>query len=418
MSDLLRRVTRISFPCSPALAASLCLATALPFAALPSPAAAGEIRVGALSDLTGAYSHVGALMADAKDLAAADVNAQGGLLATGETYTLVRGDSRCNADDGLAAGRAVFESGIVAMLGATCSGATIAMAENVAIPNGLMVISPSATAPVISGMKDNDLVFRMSPSDLFLSEALSAMVLDRGIKRAAVTWADDAYNKGVGDAFLAEFRAHGGIVTAEAEHVAGSTDYAALVGQLATGETDVLIVFAYYDASGADVINAALAEGSFKIFFGADGMINDGLVTQVGAENLGWSLFMIAAADRRTAGYKRFTKIAEAAGLDPATPFLAQSYDAAFLAALAIEKAGSTDPAAIRDALRDVANAPGARVLPGEWAEAKALIAAGEDINYFGASGQVEFDAAGDTPGRFSVDTVKPDGSWDVFVLR
>ena len=53
----------------------------------------------------------------------------------------------------------------------------------------------------------------------------------------------------------------------------------------------------------------------------------------------------------------------------------------------------------MRDALRFVANPPGTPILPGEWAKAKALLAQGEDIDYAGAAGSQNFDAAGDVPG-------------------
>ena len=72
------------------------------------------------------------------------------------------------------------------------------------------------------------------------------------------------------------------------------------------------------------------------------------------------------------------------------------------LIALAAAKAGTTtDSVAIRDALRDVANPPGEVVGPGLAGIQKALslIASGQDINYEGASGPVDFDENGDVSG-------------------
>ena len=382
-------------------------------------AAAGEVRVGAVSDLTGAYSHVGAIMAEAKDLAASQVNAQGGLLASGETLTLVRGDGQCDADKALVAAQQLTAGeGVVAMVGATCSGATLAIARNVTIPAGMLQISPSSTAPSISQLEDGDAVFRVSPPDTLLGIQLAGMILDRGITRVAVTNANDDYNRGVNEVFIEAFERNGGIIVAAQEHVPGETDLAGLIDGLATEGVQSLVVFAYYDGSGADVILAAQEDGRFEIFFGADGMIHDGLIAQVGAENLSWALFMIAATNDRHRAFVAYAEAAREAGLDPSVPFTAHSYDSVFLTALAIEKAGSTDPAAIRAALRSVASEPGTTILPGEWAKAKDLIAAGEEINYLGASGEIEFDSAGDTEGLFSVNTVRSDATWDVFVLR
>jgi ABC-type branched-subunit amino acid transport system substrate-binding protein len=82
----------------------------------------------------------------------------------------------------------------------------------------------------------------------------------------------------------------------------------------------------------------------------------------------------------------------------PAYPYLREVYDAIYLISLAAEKADSTDSAAIRDALRDVASEPGTVVSPGTdgWKAAVEDLTAGDDVNYEGASGPVDFDAAGD----------------------
>ena len=99
-------------------------------------------------------------------------------------------------------------------------------------------------------------------------------------------------------------------------------------------------------------------------------------------------------------------------------PYAAHGYDASFLLALAIEKAGSADRSAIGAALREVANEPGTVIRPGEWEKAKAAIAAGEDINYEGASGNVDFDEAGDVGGIYSVNTIGADGTWETNLIQ
>ena len=90
------------------------------------------------------------------------------------------------------------------------------------------------------------------------------------------------------------------------------------------------------------------------------------------------------------------------------TPFVTQMYDAMALMAFAIEAAGSDDSTAIRDALRDVANAPGEVIGPGrsEISKALALIADGKDINYNGAGGDIEFDENGDVTGTIEIWTI------------
>ena len=67
--------------------------------------------------------------------------------------------------------------------------------------------------------------------------------------------------------------------------------------------------------------------------------------------------------------------------------------------ALAIEKNGSAEREGLSKALRAVATAPGEVILPGEWQKAKALLKAGKEINYEGATGSLAFDKAGDVSG-------------------
>ena len=83
--------------------------------------------------------------------------------------------------------------------------------------------------------------------------------------------------------------------------------------------------------------------------------------------------------------------------------YITSSYDAGMIMMLAIAKANSTEGAAIHAAIREVANAPGEVVGPGEYDKALRLLAEGKDINYEGASGPVDFDERGDVKGVFEL---------------
>jgi branched-chain amino acid transport system substrate-binding protein len=151
----------------------------------------------------------------------------------------------------------------------------------------------------------------------------------------------------------------------------------------------------------------------------ADGMFDVSVIEQIGADNLKGNLMITqAASDPENASYQLFAKAFEKTGMDPAAPYASHGYDATFLIALAIEKVGAADRTKISAALREVANAPGEVILPGEWEKAKALIAEGKDINYEGASGPVDFDANGDVAGFYSVNRVGDDGKYAMEYLR
>ena len=93
------------------------------------------------------------------------------------------------------------------------------------------------------------------------------------------------------------------------------------------------------------------------------------------------------------------------------------SYDATFMMALAIEKAGSAARSKIAGSLRSIANAPGEVILPGEFAKAKKILAAGGDIHYSGAAGPQDFDDNGDVAGFFSKSVVT-DGAWVAEMIK
>ncbi|MDO7645726.1 MAG: ABC transporter substrate-binding protein, partial [Reinekea forsetii] len=209
------------------------------------------------------------------------------------------------------------------------------------------------------------------------------------------TYVNNDYGKGFADALEASFT---GTVTANEAHEDSKADYRAELGSLASTGTETLVVLAYADGSGQTILRQAYESGDFTRYIGGDGMVGQSLIDAVGADVLE-GMIATKPGTPDVPGKDVFAKEMKALLLDPNAVFSAQAYDAAFLLALAIEENGTTDKAGLSAALRKVASAPGEIVLPGEWAKAKKLIAAGKDINFEGASGNHEFDANGDVPG-------------------
>ena len=125
-----------------------------------------------------------------------------------------------------------------------------------------------------------------------------------------------------------------------------------------------------------------------------------------GAANLG-GLIVTAPSSAESKSLSIFRKAFKAYGGDPDGVFVGNGYDAGFVLALAIEKAGSTDRSKISASLRAVASAPGEPILAGEWKKAVSLIKAGKDIDYKGVTGDHEFDTAGDVAGVVAEVVVK-----------
>jgi len=373
-----------------------------------TPALADEVKVGALMGITGPLANFIPPILNAAKLAEADVNAGGGILG-GQTFTLVVADGQAAAQPSVdAASKLVNLENVAAVMGALSSGATIASANAVTIPNGVLQVSPTATSPAMTAMEDNDYLFRIVPSDNYQGEVLADIVLDEGIDTVAITYVNNDYGVGIANTFKDAYERKGGTVTAFQKHEDKKNSYRGEIATLASDDADALVVIAYAGGSGAKIVKQSLENGFFDRFIGTDGLRDDILIEQVGADALATSFFSspTSPGENPVAGvlHARFD---ETFGEGSDKPFVDQSYDATMLIALAIEKAGTTDRDAVRSALRDVANAPGEVVGPGEWAKAVALIADGKDINYEGASGSHEFDANGDVAGfigKFVVD--------------
>ena len=167
----------------------LLLASTLIAAMTGSAIAAGDdIKIGVLLGFTGPIESLTPDMADSTELAFKEAS-DSGLLLGGRTIIPVRADSTCvdSAAATAAAERLISSEGVAAIVGADCSGVTSAVANNVAVPNGVVMVSPSATSPGLSTIKDNGFFFRTSPSDARQGQVLAVVMKSRGVTDIAIT---------------------------------------------------------------------------------------------------------------------------------------------------------------------------------------------------------------------------------------
>jgi len=370
------------------------VATAL----VAGPALAQEnIKLGIIVGFTGPLESLAGPMAQGAETAMAEVTESGQLLG-GATVEPVRGDSTC-IDAGAAtavAERLITSDGVNGIVGGDCSGVTGAILANVAVPNGVVMISPSATSPALSTAEDNGLFFRTAPSDARQGVVMAEILLEQGIEEVAVTYTNNDYGKGLADAFQAAYEERGGTVTINAAHEDGKADYSAEVGALASAGGDRLVVAGYVDQGGSGIVRAALDSGAFDTFHFPDGMISQTLQGNFGSDIDG-STGQHPGTDSEGAA-----KYVEMIGDETiaTSPFSAEAYDAAALIMLAMQKAGSSDPSVYKEHVMDVANAPGEPILPGELGKALEILAGGGDVDYVGASA-VELIGPGESAGNY-----------------
>lgn len=364
---------------------------------------AEDINIGILLGFTGPLEQITPMMADGAELAISEVNAGGGILG-GTMVHSVRADSTCvdSSAAQAAAERLVTSDNVVAIMGADCSGVTRAVLENVAMANGIPMISPSATSPGFSTFDSGGLFYRTSPSDARQGQVLADILIGRGIMSVATTHTNNDYGLGLATAFNDAFTAAGGTVTATVPHEEAKGDYSAEVGALASAGGDALMVLGYVDGGGS-MIRTAYDLGAFDQFFIGDGVYSEELFDSLGeiaggiVGTVPWAVG--AAADR-------FVEVYTAAGVNGASSYVAESYDAAALLMLAAQAAGEATPAGIAANVLAVANAPGEEIFSGELARGLEILAAGGEIDYQGAT-NVELIGFGEASGSFREYTVQ-----------
>jgi len=382
------------------------------FSGLLSGAAfAEDVKVGVILGYTGPIESLTPDMAARAELAFKEIS-DSGMFLDGSTITPVRADSTCvdAAAASAAAERLITSDGIVAIMGADCSGVTGAILSNVAVPNGVVMISPSATSPGLSTVEDNDLFFRTSPSDARQGAVLADVLKENGITSVAVTYTNSDYGKGLSDAFAASYD---GEITINTSHEDGKADYSAEIAALASAGGDMLVVLGYVDQGGKGIIQAAADTGAFDSFLLGDGMYGDSLIADLGDVVEG-SIGIVPWAEG--AGTDAFNALGEAAGINVSSAYTRESYDAGALIALAMAKGGAATKDAVAANVLDVANAPGEPILPGELDKALKILSEGGDINYVGAT-NVELIGPGEAAGSYRYYTIK-DGAFETVSIR
>lgn len=362
-----------------------------------------EVKMGIILGFTGPIESLTPAMAASAELAFKEASESGSLLG-GETITVVKADSTCvDAAAASSAAEGVVSQGVAAIMGADCSGVTGAIALNVAVPNGVVMISPSATSPGLTTLDDRGLFFRTAPSDARGGQILADITKDRKVKSVAITYTNNDYGKGLAEVYEAAVKAHGINVTIVSAHEDGKADYASEVATLAAAGGDAVAVIGYLDQGGKGIIKASLDSGAFDKFILSDGMIGQSLVDTFG-KDLSKSFGSMPGSTGKGAGV--FAEVAKAAGIDSSGPYTGESYDAAALIVLAMQAGGSADRASIAKNIMDIANGSGTKIYPGELKKGLDLLAQGKKIDYEGATG-VSFTDVGESVGSFLEQEVK-----------
>lgn len=351
-----------------------------------------DIDMGILMGVSGGLEQLGPPIRDGAELVARQINQADTHVSVDTRFE----DTGTDQSQGISGAEALIDAGYPMICGALASDVSIAVAESAAIPNGIPMNSPSSTAPGYTAM-EGDFTFRTATLDSFQGQALAEIARHRlGADTAAVLAQDDAYGLQLSEGFIESFQNTGGTITDQVNFSPGQSSYVGHLETVLYAQPDLLLVVSF-PPDGVQIFRDFYAE------FDRDDMpilVSDGLHDDAIPDNVGHEMTNVTGTYplQEGPGLDFFRELYEQTyGVDPTTKiFTQQGYDAAATLVLAQAAAGEKDGTAIRDQIRPVTDPGGTEVGPENLVEGVELAAAGEEIEYRGASGEVQYDDRGD----------------------
>lgn len=326
--------------------------------ALPSCRRATDtIRVGEYASLTGKEASFGQSSHKGIVLAFEEINAAGGVL--GQQIELIVEDNQTRpGESATAAKKLIAREKVIALLGEVASGRSLEAAP-IAQAAKVPMIAPAATNPKVT--ETGDYIFRVCFIDPFQGTVMAKFALeDLKAKRVAIlSSVSNAYSVGLAKFFRETFSAGGGEIVAENNFSEGDKDFRAQLTAVKASGAEAVFVPSYY-TEAALIVRQARDLGIDVPFFGGDGWEAPQLL-QIGGEALEGCYYSTHFSPENDDPAVRSFVEKFRARWDNETPdaFAALGYDAAYVLADAIKRAGTTDGAKLRDALAATKNFEG-----------------------------------------------------------
>jgi branched-chain amino acid transport system substrate-binding protein len=361
------------------------------------------LRIGDVLPFTGGLAAYGGNMDKAVRLAITLQNAalkKAGLAKQIKVVLVDSQDGQTQAAAAVEAAKKEVGEHIDVLIGEMASGATIPMAQSVTIPNHIVLISPTASAPQLTQLKGGQgWVWRTYPSDNLQGKVLAEAALQKFGKGATVNVGarNDAFGSALEQLFIAEWKSLGGKVGV---HIAWNPDQPTFdteAGQLVSGSPAGWVIIDFPETFlkfAPPLIRSGKWDATKTLMTEA---LKDGAtLDKVGQPVLGLSGTAASSAGGPAGAAFHALWNADVKGAQPYTGFEGTAFDAANVAFLAALKACSAAPAKIKANLVSVSGPPGLKVTFKQLGTAIALLRKNKDINYEGAFSPVDFDSNGD----------------------
>ncbi|QLG62529.1 ABC transporter substrate-binding protein [Halorarum salinum] len=305
-------------------------------------------------------------------------------------------DSQTDPQAGVQAASSFASAGVPSVTGAASSAVSLQVYQQTFIPNGIVGCSPASTSPAITGLDDDNLIFRTCPSDALQGQVMAQVGSEEiGGSTASVMYVNNDYGQALNDSFVSSFEdEYGGTVQAEVAFEPEQASYTSPLSD-AMGDGPEMLIVIGYPASGIQIFRDFYAD------YGTDTdiMVTDGLRDSTLPDEVGNDMTNVYGTSplAQGPGTDAFNQQYEDEYDRTPGVFNAQAYDATAVCLLANAAAGENDGDAIKEQMQAVANPnDGTEITPENLAEGFRLVAEGESVYYQGASSSVDFDENGD----------------------
>lgn len=352
------------------------------------PAGALTLKVGSILPITGAGALLGPPSIAGIDVAIDEINSA----EKGITLSVEHKDSGdTSVDIASPAATELISDGVSVIIGSTWTIISKSFVDQ-AIAAEVVQVSPANTAPDMSTYADDGFYWRTAPSDVLQGRILGNKIVADGATTASILYLNSDYGTGLNENVTKTLEENGVTIVASESFDIGATDFTSAVDSVLAPSPEALVFI------GSDEIKSVVplleAKGfDFSTFYGTDGSY--GVIGESDAVDFSGAKFTNPGVKGSEEFETQLQDAWVAAGNTEMSVFTygAEAYDATVLVSLAALQGGSADGVTIRDNLQSVSEG-GTKCTT--FAECADLIAAGEDIDYDGLSGPIEFDENGD----------------------
>lgn len=359
-----------------------------------------DLTVGNLVPLTGDLAPYGEAGEKAGNLASEQIDAAIKKVGNEDKVKLVTEDGQSEDQGGVQAARKLIADGATCISGDYASTATVAVARSVTIPEGVMLISPASTADALSDIEDEGLFARTAPPDglqgVALADRMEKVLGNLKGKTINIGARNDLYGTGFADSLAEELEARGAKVGAKVIYDPEQPSYNSEANEIVAGNPDNYVIIDFPETF-AKVGPALVRTGKWspKDTFITDGLSSTDLTELVGPQATE-GLQGTAPGTFKGEAPNDFNKLYEEAPGPPRNLFDSGVFDNVILCYLGALAAESSEGPAIAESIVGVTGPPGKKVTFEQLPEAIEAIENGEDINYEGASGPIDWDENGD----------------------